>query len=174
MLDFGFYNADCMDGMKMFPDNYFELAVCDPPYGDALNAEQSDGPTYPQRFGSAGSRFERYKREPAVERTGRQWAAKYGKKIVEWDVAPGEEYFKELFRVSRNQIIWGGNYFNLPPTRCFVVWRKTNIPLKGFTMAPAEYAWTSFNRNAVVLEASSVGTKADPRFHPTSKPIKNS
>lgn len=66
----------------------------------------------------------------------------------------------------------GGNYFSLPPTRCFIVWRKVQIPVSGFSMAPVEYAWTSFNRNAVCLEANSQGTKAEPRFHPTQKPIK--
>lgn len=90
-------------------------------------------------------------------------------KIRTWDVAPGQEYFEELFRVSRNQIIWGGNYFALPPTRCFLVWRKSQIPLEGFSMAPVEYAWTSFNENAAMFEAFSSGDKS--RFHPTQKPV---
>ncbi len=91
------------------------------------------------------------------------------KKIIEWDVAPGQEYFEELFRVSRNQIIWGGNYFSLPPTRCFLVWRKLTISEK-FSMAMAEYAWTSFNSNAKVFEFAPQGKPGD-RFHPTQKPI---
>lgn len=91
------------------------------------------------------------------------------KKITAWDTAPGEEYFKELFRVSRNQIIWGGNYFTLPPTRCFLIWRKTNIPYD-FSMAMAEYAWTSFNGNAKVFDFSAVGQEG--RFHPTQKPVR--
>lgn len=90
------------------------------------------------------------------------------KKIIAWDVAPGEEYFQELFRVSRNQIIWGGNYFNLPPTRCFIVWRKTNIP-ENFSMAMCEYAWASFNDNAKIVDVSSQNQQG--RFHPTQKPI---
>ena len=92
------------------------------------------------------------------------------KKIIGWDVAPGEEYFKELFRVSKNQIIWGGNYFSLPPTRCFLVWRKLTIS-ESFTMAMAEYAWTSFNGNAKVFECAPQGASKDPRFHPTQKPV---
>lgn len=96
---------------------------------------------------------------------------KVRKKIVEWDVAPEPEYFKELARVSRNQIIWGGNYFSLPPSRCFLIWRKTNIPVKGFSMAPCEYAWTSFCENAKIFEFSSVGSRTEKRFHPTQKPI---
>lgn len=91
------------------------------------------------------------------------------KKIVAWDIAPGKEYFDELFRVSRNQIIWGGNYFALPPTRCFIVWRKSQIPIEGFTMSPVEYAWTSFNENAKMYECFSSGI--EDRFHPTQKPV---
>jgi site-specific DNA-methyltransferase (adenine-specific) len=106
-----------------------------------------------------------------VIRTGGTWATKYAKKIIGWDVAPTEEYFKELFRVTKNQIIWGANYFpNMPPTRCFIVWRKLTISEK-FTMAMAEYAWTSFNQNAKVFEFAPQGKKGDPRFHPTQKPI---
>ena len=93
------------------------------------------------------------------------------KKIIVWDVAPEQEYFEELFRISRNQIIWGGNYFPLPPTRCFLIWRKTNIPTAGFTMAPVEYAWTSFNENAACFEYSSIRTADSGKFHPTEKPI---
>ena len=92
------------------------------------------------------------------------------KKIIAWDAAPKQEYFDELFRVSRNQIIWGGNYFNLPPTRCFLIWRKLTIS-ENFSMAMAEYAWTSFNGNAKVFEhvpQDATGT----RFHPTQKPVK--
>ena len=92
------------------------------------------------------------------------------KKIVAWDVAPGKEYFDELFRVSRNQIIWGGNYFSLPPTRCFLVWRKLTIS-ETFTMAMAEYAWTSFFGNAKVFECVPQARKGDERFHATQKPI---
>lgn len=109
-------------------------------------------------------------------RTGGTWASKYqggifDDDITNWDYAPDAEYFEQLARVSDAQIIWGGNYFDLPPTRCFLVWRKTNIPLKGFTMAPVEYAWTSFNRNAALFEFSSAGTAKSPRFHPTQKPV---
>ena len=102
-------------------------------------------------------------------RTGGTWAAKFGKKIIAWDVAPGEEYFRELFRVSREQIIWGGNYFALPPTRCFVVWDK-QIPEK-FSMAMCEYAWTSLDMNAKIVKFSPQGNAKNVRFHPTQKPI---
>lgn len=157
MLDFGYYNMDCLEGMKEFPDNYFDLAIVDPPFGDAGQTfKRSDK----ARF---GGRFDKYKQVQTSTN-------KHTEPIrnIAWDTAPGQEYFEELFRVSRNQIIWGGNYFGLPPTRCFLIWRKTNIPEK-FSMAMCEYAWTSFNDNAKVFECSSQGDKN--RFHPTTKPI---
>ena len=86
-------------------------------------------------------------------------------------MAPGREYFDELFRVSRNQIIWGGNYFELPPTRCFVVWDKKNIS-EDFSMAMCEYAWTSFTGNAKLFACAPQGTARDRRIHPTQKPVK--
>lgn len=176
MLKTGLYNMGCMDGMKMFPDKFFDLAIVDPPYGNAANANKS---------GLAGGRLTGTGRPEDSEddsptmicRTGGTWAAKYSQggifddtDIRTWDVAPDDSYFIELARVSRNQIIWGGNYFDLPPTRCFIVWRKTNIPKEGFSMAPVEYAWTSFSGNAAYVEASSQGN-TEKRFHPTQKPI---
>ena len=173
MLDFGFYNMDCMEGMKQFPDKYFDLAIVDPPYGDVVGAHGSDK----TRAGSAerstvidhlhSSQRKRERERENVARTGGTLASKFGKKIIAWDVAPPKEYFNELFRVSRNQIIWGGNYFELPPTRCFLVWKK-HIP-ENFSMAMCEYAWTSFTGNAKVFEYPSRG-RGD-RFHPTQKPV---
>ena len=104
-----------------------------------------------------------------VGRTGGTCAEKYGTDIRHWDIAPQAEYFQELARVSKNQIIWGGNYFDLPPTRCFLIWRKLNIS-ENFSMAMAEYAWTSFNDNAKVFEYASQGN-TEKRFHPTQKPV---
>ncbi|MDR1299270.1 MAG: site-specific DNA-methyltransferase [Oscillospiraceae bacterium] len=118
-----------------------------------------------------GGRFTRYATEDkSVKRTGGTWASKYGKTIVDWDTAPPPEYFAELFRVSRNQIIWGGNYFPLPPTRCFIVWDKLNIG-ETFSMSMCEYAWTSFNGNAKIIKCVPQGTAQDPRIHPTQKPV---
>lgn len=87
--------------------------------------------------------------------------------IRHWDIAPPPEYFRELARVSKHQIIWGGNYFGLPPTRCFLIWRKLTIS-ENFSMAMAEYAWTSFNDNAKVFDAAPQGADL---FHPTQKPV---
>ena len=117
-----------------------------------------------------------------MSRTGGTWAERYrntqggafseAKHQIEfWDYAPPQEYFDELFRVSKNQIIWGGNYFRLPPCRCFLIWRKLTIS-ESFTMAMAEYAWTSFNLNAKVFECAPQGSANDPRFHPTQKPVR--
>lgn len=172
-------NCDCMEYMRTLPDNAFDLAVVDPPYGDALASESGGG--YWNRF---GGRFDKYKsttytavaeqererERERVDRTGGTWAEKYGKKIIAWDVAPGQDYFDELFRVSRNQIVWGGNYFRLPPTRCFLIWRKLTIS-ETFSMAMCEYAWTSFNGNAKLFEYAPQGKVGDQRFHPTQKPI---
>lgn len=158
-----FLNADCMEVMREYPDNFFDLAIVDPPYG-AANPDSTRG----------GRTLEPLRRmvqpvQNRIERTGGRWAKKYGKKIIAWDTAPGKEYFDELFRVSRNQIIWGGNYFSLPPTRCFIVWEKLSIS-EGFSMAMAEYAWTSFFDNAKIFAFAPQGNK-EKRFHPTQKPV---
>lgn len=120
------------------------------------------------RFGGI---FDKYNIE--ASRTGGGWAKKLDgeSKIKHWDIAPNMEYFNELARVSKNQIIFGGNYFPLPPTRCFLVWRKLTIS-ESFTMAMCEYAWTSFNDNAKWIEIAPQGTKGKERFHPTQKPEK--
>jgi site-specific DNA-methyltransferase (adenine-specific) len=134
-------NVDCMEYMRGLPDNAFELAICDPPYGlgDKLT-------------------------------TGGSWAAKYTKKDSEWDTAPEKEYFDELMRVSKNWIVWGGNYFSdrLPPARCFIVWVKPEM-LGMHTMADCELALTSFDKNAKITSPTKGG---ENRIHPTQKPVK--
>ena len=144
------FNIDCMEYIKTLPDKAFELAVVDPPYGNGGGEFSSFNGT---RF---GGRFDKYDKDKKL------------RKKSNWDYAPGEDYFKELFRVSKNQIIWGGNYFSLPPCRCFIIWKKTNIP-ENFSMAMCEYAWCSFNDNAKIIELSSQGITN--RFHPTQKPV---
>lgn len=114
-----------------------------------------------------GGRFDRY--SPSSP-DGRDVGGKIQKKIIAWDNAPGQEYFEELFRVSKHQIIWGGNYFALPPCRCFLIWVKTNIP-ENFSMAQCEYAWTSFKDNAKIFRHTSLRSKDEDHFHPTEKPI---
>jgi len=147
--------GDCMNYLKQLPDKCVDLLLTDPPYGGSIC-----------RTGGRAAKCENGEKLK-VERTGGTWACKYAKKIKDWDEAPSEEVFAELFRVSKNQIIWGGNYFNLPPTRCFNVWRKLTISEK-FTMAMCEYAWTSFNSNAKFWEFMPQDSE---RFHPTQKPV---
>lgn len=183
------FNMDCMEAMKKFPDKYFDLAVVDPPYGDGVAEREAARRGTDSGNASTATRRNDHlhsscrKRERTRTRSHLVCGLRKGnsqpdwwnlggevrKKIIEWDTAPEQEYFDELFRVSRNQIIWGGNYFQLPITRCFLIWRKTNVPLEGFSMAPCEYAWTSFNENAKVFEFGAVGQPG--RFHPTQKPV---
>jgi len=94
----------------------------------------------------------------------------------EWNTAPNDEYFTELFRVSKNQIIWGGNYFPFIwgfGGRCFIYWHKGN-PVPNF--ADGELAWTSFDKNAVQIDYRYYGnlegnTSAEKKIHPTQKPL---
>ncbi len=163
MLDFGFYNMDCMKGLKGFPDKYFDLAVVDPPYGGA--GQDVDETFKGALTGRFGGTFEKYFANDKRGHMGGGHMKKYD--YGNWDTAPSKEYFDELFRVSKNQIIWGGNYFELPPTRCFVIWEKLTIS-ENFSMAMCEYAWTSFNDNAKIFKYAP---QSKERFHPTQKPV---
>ena len=181
------FNADCMEAMRQFPDGFFDLAVVDPPYGDGssqtVNVERAAAmeplrPTLRPLQNSNNRGGWKHYQGANVKKPDGTWGyanwrrlvdeVRPNKKIISWDVAPKQEYFEELFRISRNQIIWGGNYFSLPPTRCFLIWRKLTIS-ESFSMAMAEYAWTSFNSNAKVFEYAPQGQ--GDRFHPTQKPV---
>lgn len=134
-------NCDNMDLMREYPDKYFELAIVDPPYG--INAAN-------QSFG--------FSNRSKMEKKG-------------WDVAPNTEYFRELVRVSRNQIIWGGNYFVLPPSRGFVVWDK-GPSFKDRDFAECEIAWLSYDSNAkICLYNPLANGDYKARIHPTQKPV---
>lgn len=137
------FNADCLEGMKQYPDKWFDLAVVDPPYGIGM-----DG-------GNVG-----YKGANNFEK--KNWDAEI----------PAKEYFEELIRASKHQIIWGGNYFGLKPTRCFLVWDKG----EGFynrTYAECELAWTSFDLNTVKIKHDPLANgDYKGKIHPTQKPIK--
>lgn len=146
------FNEDCMTVMARYPDKFFDLAIVDPPYGIGYS-----------------------------ELVGKK-LVKHGwkdRKASQWDNAvPSKEYFTELFRVSKNQIIWGGNYFDLPPTRCFLIWDK----VQRIDQADCEFAWTSFEKSARVYQYARgnesgfapklKGTeRAGINIHPTQKPI---
>jgi len=137
------YNMDCMEGMKQFPDKYFELAIVDPPYGIFGNKAKSSN---------------------RIDKNG---------KINKWDVKPTQEYFDELFRVSKNQIIWGANNFTLPNTEYFIIWDKEQT-VDNF--ASAEYAWTNCKMPAKVFRYSIHKVMQERKqdggkIHPTQKPI---
>ncbi len=136
-------NENNMALMKRYEDNYFDLAIVDPPYG-ILNKTK--------RGGDKKFNMEEYRK---------------------WDVKPHKDYFDELFRVSKNQIIWGGNYFghlwlNCEYNKCFIVWDK-NQPesLNNFSMA--EMAWTSIDKPAKIFRYSV--RKNRNKIHPTQKPV---
>lgn len=149
--------ADCRDILKELPDKCIDLVLTDPPYGGGCGA-------------ATGTRFKKYETGNFIKakRAGGGWAKKYGSTVCKWDKAPEYEIFEQLFRISKNQIIWGGNYFSMPPTRCFLVWDKLTIS-ESFSMAMCEYAWTNFNSNAKRFECPP---QDKSRFHPTQKPLK--
>ena len=172
------YHMDCMEGMKQFPDGYFELAIVDPPYGVGAITFMPG-----QRISGVGGYIDRYEVSVAVfgaktsARGSQPLDINHGlnskstiKAFGDFNEAPPPAYFAELFRVSRNQLIFGGNYFLLPPSRGFAIWRKTNVPFN-FSMAMCEYIWTSFATNAKIFEANPQG-KPGERIHPTQKPVK--
>ena len=136
------YLEDCVTALKRYADNHFDLAIVDPPYGIGM-----DG-------GNVGYKgFNNFEKK-------------------DWDKEiPSNEYFAELFRVSKNQVIFGGNYFGLPPTRCYLVWDKG----EGFynrTYAECELAWTSFDANTCKIKYDPLA-KGDykGKIHPCQKPV---
>jgi site-specific DNA-methyltransferase (adenine-specific) len=145
------FNEDCIAGMKRYPDKYFDLAICDPPYGIG-----EDG----------ASNHSRSKIAKAKEYTPKNWDKQ----------PPSDEYFSELIRVSKNQIIWGANHFisKIPyDSSCWVVWDKDNTG----DFADCELAWTSFNTavrkftwrwNGMLQEDMK---NKEIRVHPTQKPV---
>ena len=133
------HNCDCMELLKATPDKFYELAIVDPPYG--IGEKFKGGKTGKMNFNEVVNKA--------------------------WDVVPEQEYFTELARVSKNQIIWGGNYFDLPPTRCFITWDK--VISEDFSLAMAELAWTSFDRLAKIFRLQ---VPKDGKIHPTQKPVK--
>ena len=140
------YLMDCMDFMRQIPDNYFSLSVVDPPYG--INASKG---------------------------IGKYSLRKYGESNKNWDdKTPNKEYWNELFRVSKNQIVCGSNYFmeHLYSTKSFICWIKNN---PAPTFAEAELIWTSFNVNGKVFDTGRQIIHQIQNdggsIHPTQKPV---
>ena len=134
------YNEDCIEVMKRYEDNYFDLAVVDPPYG-----------------------LERFKK-------GGSHVNKHGSEKGQWNnEKPTKEYFNELFRVSKNQIIWGANNFELPTSEYFIIWQKSNAA--DFSFAMCEMAWTNCKVPAKIFKKLHVQVEDKNKIHPTQKPI---
>jgi len=141
------FNLDCIEGMKQYPDNYFELAIVDPPYGIGIDGQKK-----------------------SINKNAKHNRKEHVKK--DWDNSiPDKNYFTELFRVSKNQIIWGGNYFTefLNPTKAWIFWYKGQRDL---TMSDGEMAWTSFNTVTRQIEINRAELIKQNTFHPTEKPYK--
>ena len=145
-------NEDNMKLMGRYEDNHFDLAIVDPPYGIGLDGDISI-------------------RKPDRPST---WDKKDKYTRKDWDKeTPSAEYWQELFRVSKNQIVWGGNYFtdNLPVSKCWVFWDKMFD--KTFNFSHGELAWTSFDKQLLKYTISSKAETrgGKDRIHPTQKPV---
>ena len=148
------YCGDCLDFMREMPDKSVDLVLTDPPYGIGENHKKNNSranPTYKWRDAHPTD---------------------YGE--YNWDEsAPSKEYFNEIFRVSKDQIIFGGNYFNLPPTSCWIIWDKKSL----CDYADAELAWTSFKSAVRIFRWMWCGFRQEDiehkekRDHPTQKPL---
>lgn len=134
------YNGDCMEWMKGVPDKWYNLAIVDPPYQLPKSSTTGSGKL-------------------------KHRALNVGHIAERWDKKPQKEYFDELFRISKNQIIWGGNYFDLPSCRCFVCWDKCQ-PWENFSQV--EMAWTSFDKPAKLFRYDN---RRGGKIHPTEKSI---
>jgi site-specific DNA-methyltransferase (adenine-specific) len=161
------HNIDCMEYMKQFQDKYFDLAIVDPPYG--IGASKQSVSTSKMK-GRKNSLIKRSTLE------SKNWDNK----------TPTKEYFEELFRVSKNQIIWGGNYFNLPLINSWLIWNKLQV-LE--TRSDGEMAWTSFRKPLKIVPLLQDGFKRGQNvgynkpviynepfsgkqtIHPTQKPV---
>jgi len=149
---------DCMELMAKYPDKHFDLAIVDPPYGISAHkmnmGDEYYGKGRKDRLWKGGGKLKN-----RILQTGR----------CGWDEKPPTaEYFSELRRVSRNQIIWGGNYFPLPPTRCIIAWDKEQ-PWPNFSAW--EMAWTSFDMPAKLFRWNNQATGNPGKIHPTQKPV---
>lgn len=147
-------NIDCMEYMATLPDKAFDLAIVDPPYG--INAPNMQMGSAPTRKGHGHTVSTAVKLKGILNSgSGKLKNRMLNKSSFGWDnEKPTDEYFNELFRVSKNQIIWGGNYFDLKPMRGIAVWNKLQ-PWDNFSQC--ELAWTSFDVPAKLLSLSNTG-----------------
>ena len=166
------YHADCMELMRQYPDKHFDLAIVDPPYGiNAPSMSMGQNLSRNDGFSRGESTAVKAKKGRLNSGSGKLKNRLLNTSDIDWDdEVPPPEYFAELFRVSKNQIIFGGNYFDLPPTRCVVCWDKCQ-PWENFSQW--EMAWTSFDKPAALFSYSNTGgANSETKIHPTQKPIK--
>lgn len=150
-----FINGDCMEYLKEFPNDYFDLAIVDPVYGDVTQGGYMQG------------------------KCGEHAAKRRDYHLGLWSQEKtGSDYFKELLRVSKNQIVWGGNYFcsNLPESQGWIVWDKKHP--EGVSFADCELAWTSFDVATRIFRFRWNGMLQEDmknkeyKIHPTQKPVR--
>ena len=157
------HNIDCLDYMRTLPDKHFSLAIADPPYGISAVSEEPWKQTVTNPRGHK-------LRNRLMQGAGKLKSRAIQRINSDFDFnPPTDEFFKELFRVSKNQIIWGGNYFYLPPSRCIVCWDKVQ-PWENFSQF--ELAWTSFDYPAAMFRHRNTGSTEQSHIHPTQKPVK--
>jgi len=139
------HNVDCLPFMKQCEDNQFDLAIVDPPYG----IERFKKPSGTTRFKSS----------KLMQEEG-----------LTWDKKPSQEYWIELFRISKNQIVWGANNFEMPPSEYFCIWNKKQT-VDNF--ASAEYAWVSMGlkKPAKIFDYGIHKHNHTTKIHPTQKPV---
>lgn len=149
--------GDCVAVMKGFSDNQFDLAIVDPPYGIGVESWDFTKPDRPALTERIKNGYVKYKSKGWDEKT------------------PNAEYWKELFRVSKNQIVWGANYFTnfLPQSRCWIYWNKGLDYEMSTNFSHGELAWASFDKRLLSVKASpkSETNGGKNRIHPTQKPV---
>lgn len=149
------FNTDCLPAMREYPDKAFDLAVVDPPYGiNAPNMQMGNAPNR-KGHGHNESWAVKLRKGRLNQGSGKPKDRNIQKMAISWDYEkPPAEYFEELRRISNNQIIIGGNYFDLGPTRCVICWDKRQ-PWENFSQW--EMAWTSFDSPAALFAYSNTG-----------------
>ncbi len=155
--DIELIHGDCMDYMAGLPDNAFELAIVDPPYGIGMDGDFS-----------------------CFSKNDKGFLGKRNHKKKKWDVSiPEMQYFTELYRASKNQIIWGGNYFTqyLPSSMGWIVWDKKVANLNNKNFSDCELAYTSFKQRLIKYTYDWIGfgylnnPQGERKIHPTQKPV---
>ena len=143
-------NEDNMELMARYEDNHFDLAIVDPPYGIKRFQDKSRDGKNKQKFKKFGG---------------------MANAVNEWDTKPSKQYWTELFRVSKNQIVWGANNFVMPPSEYFCIWNKKQT-VDNF--ATAEYAWVSMGlkKPAKIFDYGIHKHNHTDKIHPTQKPVK--